>query len=261
MKTAQAKLSFLIIFFIVTCGIITAQETREYYILKNYALVNAQQEKATDQFLSTALLPALKRLKIGPVGVFKSHQKEKDSLMHMYVLIPLKTLQQLEKVDELILTDARFKADGKAFLNAPHDNPPFHRVSTSVLKAFAFMPKLQKTEVTGDRKDRVYELRSYESASPALYRNKVQMFNEGGEIALFEELGFNAVFYAEVLAGANQPNLVYMTTFPDMETRDRMWKVFVDSPGWKEMSSDPMYQNNVSHADIMLLYPTPYSEY
>jgi hypothetical protein len=57
------------------------------------------------------------------------------------------------------------------------------------------------------------------------------------------------------------PNLMYMTTFKDMETRERLWKDFVDSAKWQELSSDPFYQNNVSHADILLLYPTPYSDY
>ncbi|MEI9809692.1 MAG: hypothetical protein WDO16_18540 [Bacteroidota bacterium] len=51
----------------------------------------------------------------------------------------------------------------------------------------------------------MYELRSYESATEKIFKNKVQMFNEGDEIGLFKKLGFNAVFYSEVIAAAKCP--------------------------------------------------------
>ncbi len=35
------------------------------------------------------------------------------------------------------------------------------------------------------------------------------MFNEGGEIAIFEKVGSNAVFYAQVLFGSQKPRLMY----------------------------------------------------
>jgi hypothetical protein len=35
----------------------------------------------------------------------------------------------------------------------------------------------------------------------------------GGEVPLFVRLGFNAVFYGEVIVGSHMPNLMYMTTF------------------------------------------------
>jgi hypothetical protein len=120
---------------------------------------------------------------------------------------------------------------------------------------------MKPSPLTGPREDRVYELRSYESPTEHLYRNKVEMFNAGGEVSLFEKLGFNAVFYAEVLSGAHMPNLMYMTTFDDMEIRDELWRQFFDSETWKSLEKDPKYQNNVNHADIYLLYPTAYSDY
>ena len=87
------------------------------------------------------------------------------------------------------------------------------------------------------------------------------MFNDGGEIKLFDKLNFNAVFYSEVISGPKMPNLMYMTTFSNQESRDAHWKSFVDAPEWKEMSSVPKYQNNVSHIDRIFLYPTEYSDY
>ncbi len=86
------------------------------------------------------------------------------------------------------------------------------------------------------------------------------MFNQGGEVALFDKLGFHAVFYASVLAGAHMPNLMYMTSFENMAARDAHWKTFGDDPTWKQLSSSPQYQHNVSHIDVLFLHPADYSE-
>ena len=87
------------------------------------------------------------------------------------------------------------------------------------------------------------------------------MFNDGDEIGLFKRLGFNAIFYGEVLAGAKMPNLMYMTSFENMDERNAHWKSFVDDPQWKKLVAMPEYQHNVSHIDIMFLRPTDYSDY
>jgi hypothetical protein len=87
------------------------------------------------------------------------------------------------------------------------------------------------------------------------------MFNEGGEIPLFERLGFNAVFYGEVLLGARQPNLVYMTSFNNREDREAHWKAFFDAPEWKALVAKPEYQHNVSKVDIVMMRAAPYSDY
>jgi hypothetical protein len=76
------------------------------------------------------------------------------------------------------------------------------------------------------------------------------MFNAGDEIGLFNRLGFNAVFYGEVLSGARMPNLMYMTTFENQASRDAHWKAFVDDPQWKKLSTMPEYQKNVSRIEI-----------
>ena len=54
---------------------------------------------------------------------------------------------------------------------------------------------------------------------------------------------------------------MYMTTFSDMTSRNEHWKVFVDSEEWNELKSMSKYENNMSHIDILFLYPTDYSDY
>jgi hypothetical protein len=87
------------------------------------------------------------------------------------------------------------------------------------------------------------------------------MFNQGGEIALFKRLNFNAVFYAEVLSGCRMPNLMYMTSFENRSDRDAHWKTFGDDPEWKKLAALPYYQKNVSKNEVMLLHPTEYSDF
>ena len=87
------------------------------------------------------------------------------------------------------------------------------------------------------------------------------MFNEGGEIDLFKQLNFNAVFYGSVVSGSRMPNLMYMTTFENKTDRDAHWKAFGDSPVWQKLKALPEYQNNVSKNDQIFLYPTLYSDY
>jgi hypothetical protein len=87
------------------------------------------------------------------------------------------------------------------------------------------------------------------------------MFNTGDEVGLFNRLGFNAVFYASVIAGAKMPNLMYMTTFNSKADRDKHWETFSADAYWKELSAKPEYQHNVSHADIIFLQPANYSDF
>ncbi|OFY66603.1 MAG: hypothetical protein A2V64_13480 [Bacteroidetes bacterium RBG_13_43_22] len=86
------------------------------------------------------------------------------------------------------------------------------------------------------------------------------MFNKG-EITLFQSLGFNAVFYGEVMMGCRKPDLMYMITFQDMATHDEKWQTFRNSEEWKKMSGLKEYENTVSRISRYLLSPTSYSDF
>ncbi len=236
-------------------------QQREFYQLKVYTLENQDQENLVDSYLRDAYLPALKRMGIHNVGVFKMHPSKYVLSNKIYVLIPFSSLAKLYAMEARLWNDTSYQKAGREYLETTYDQPPYDRVNTTLMVAFEDMAKMSPSKVEGPREDRVYELRSYESPTEAIYRNKVDMFNAGGEVVLFEELGFNAVFYAEVLSGDKMPNLMYMTTFKNQESRDELWKAFGSTPKWKEISSMPKYQNNVSHIDRMFLYPTEYSDY
>lgn len=268
MKSLKYAFFVLLLMTFIACGqehptteaVSDVTDQREFYQLKTYTFDTEAQQTAADAYFKNAVLPALKRMEMTPIGVFKNRPDEKDSALKTLLLIPFSSMDQFMNYEAKLAADAAHQEAGKAFLQAPHDQPAYRRVGSVLMQAFVDMPSMQASGVSGPRSERVYELRSYESSSEAYYHKKVDMFNAGGEIPLFERLNFQAVFYGEVLSGPSMPNLMYMTTFPNMAVRDSLWKEFFASPEWTELKAMEKYKNSVSHVDIFLLYPTEYSD-
>jgi hypothetical protein len=235
-------------------------QKRDFYELRIYHIENSDQEKQIDSYLENALLPALHRKGIAKVGVFKPIASQADAGKKVYLFIPYSSMRAYRRIEGKLAKDQVYQASGSDYINAPFESPPFKRIETAFLQAFTGHPNFTESKVTGPNKDRVYELRSYESPTEKLYKQKVKMFNEG-EMDIFTKLEFNPVFYGEVISGANMPNLMYMTTFSDIESRDAHWKAFGTDPDWNRMKVMPEYQNIMNKNDQRLLYPTDYSDF
>lgn len=253
-------IALIAIFTLLTLSVFAQSAKRDFYELRKYHIETASQETQLDAYLEKALLPALHRNGIAKVGVFKPIASQADAGKAVYVFIPYKSMKVYSGMASKLKKDATYNSAGAAYINAPHDNPPYKRIETAFLQAFTGQPRFQESKVTGPKKDRVYELRSYEAATERLYGQKVKMFNEG-EMDIFTKLDFNPVFYGETIAGAHMPNLMYMTTFTNMESRDAHWKAFGTDPDWDRMKVMPEYQNTVSKNDQRLLYPVEYSDF
>lgn len=247
-------------FLQLTSHAATLPPQREFYEIRIYHVKDAAQEGIVDRYLSKAFIPALHKKGISKVGVFKPVGNDTAADRRIYVLVPHRTLEGALQLPKQLETDAAHAAAGAEYLNAAYDGPPYTRMETILLQAFTGQPQLQLSGVTGPKQDRVYELRSYEGHTEKIYRNKVQMFNKGDEVSIFKRLGFNAVFYAEVISGSRMPNLMYMTTFENQASRDEHWKAFGSDPAWKKLSAMPEYQHNVSRSEITFLYPAEYSD-
>ncbi|MBB1282767.1 NIPSNAP family protein [Flavisolibacter sp. BT320] len=232
---------------------------REYMVLRVYHAATADQLSTIDQYLQASLLPALDRNGFKKAGVFTAISNDTAADKKIYVLIPFTGLARLEQFSQLSEQTLADTVKAKAYAKAAHNRPSFTRMETILLQSFAGMPQVKAPVLKGTREERVYELRSYEGATENLYLNKVKMFNEG-EVQLFDRLGFNAIFYGQVIAGSRMPNLMYMTSFENKAARDEHWKNFGGDPEWKTMSALPEYQNNVSKIDITFLRPTTYSK-
>lgn len=232
----------------------------EYYQITVYHFTTASQETRLDDYLKAALLPALHKKGIPTIGVFKPLANDTATDKIIYVLVPMKSFEELLGLPAALEKDAAYKSAATAYTDAAYNNAPYTRMESIWLQAFPLAPKLQLPVLKGPHEDHIYELRSYESATEKLHRNKVTMFNEGGEVPLFKRLNFNGIFYADVINGSRMPNLMYLTSFDDRASREAHWKAFGADAEWKKLSAMPEYQHNVAKAEVILCHATAYSD-
>lgn len=121
------------------------------------------------------------------------------------------------------------------------------------------MPAYGVPKHSTPRSEQIYELRSYEGPTEKLYEKKVEMFTDAGESKIFMDLGFQPVFFGEVISGATMPNLMYLTTFENKASQDKHWDAFRVAPAWLELKKDTQYENTVSKNVKVFLHPTDYS--
>ncbi|HTQ60941.1 MAG TPA: NIPSNAP family protein [Candidatus Solibacter sp.] len=237
----------------------TVEKSREYYELRKYHVQSGRQQKITDAFLRDALVPALNRLGIIPVGVFNVEVGETGPMYH--VLLPAASVDILATAEARLGQDAEYLKAGAPFLAAPADQPAMVRMGSSLMVAFEGCPKLKLPAAMTEHKDRLFELRTYESPSDQDHRRKVEMFNSG-EFEVFEKAGFWQVFFGDVLIGTKLPCLTYMVGFPSLADRASEWKTFGSLPEWKKLTSSPRYsfESIVSNITNTILRPTDYSQ-
>lgn len=234
---------------------------QQYFEIRIYKVKQSTQSERIDSYLKFSFIPAMHRSGIEKIGVFKPVETDTAYGRLVYVFIPYNSLDQYQKLPARLQKDKEYQKSGAEFLNAEYNDPPFVRYESILLKAFEFMPQFKAPVFDTPPGERIYELRSYESATEAKALKKIQMFNQGGEMKLFESLSFNAIFYGQVLIGSHKPNLMYMTSFRDKATRDEKWKAFGGSPEWKSLSGLDEYLNTVSKVSIFFLHPASYSDF
>jgi hypothetical protein len=232
---------------------------RLFYELRRYSLSNGPQRKLCNDFFSAALIPALNRLGITPVGVFDVAIGPLTP--SIYVLLPSTSVEALVTIEGRLAQDAEYVKAGAPFLNAPATQPAFGRMESSLFQAFEKIPGITLPKATAGNGARVFELRTYESPSDQDHKRKVEMM-QSGEEAIFNKAGFTQVFYGDALIGGRLPNLTYMLSYESTAERDKLWKAFAASPEWKAMTADPRYsfEEIVSSITSTILTPTAYSQ-
>ena len=207
---------------------------REYYELRQYTLQSEEQKQGLDAFLRDAAIPAINRLGIKPVGVFYPDQ----GYSPVYLLLPHPTAESSTTLIERLGQDSEFMSRGAAYLDATSGAPAYRRMESSLMVAFAGMPRIE-TPVRSP--GRVFQLRIYESPSERTGLKKIEMFNDAGEIQIFREVGLNPVFFGQTLIGSKMPNLTYMLAFESIEAQKAAWKRFGGHPLWQKISKLPEY--------------------
>jgi len=231
---------------------------RQLLELRVYHMLPGNKKKVLNDFLANAAIPALSRLGVGPIGAFEPVHGA-DSLT-LFLLTPYQSFESFAATAAKMMDEAVFLKAAESFYNMPISDPPYMRVESSLLMAFEQMPKVEVSALVAEKKSRIFEMRIYESHNGKMGKKKVEMFNKGGEIAIFRKAGLQPVFFGETIVGPRMPNLTYMVVFPDWAARDKSWDTFRNDPDWKKLSTDAYYADTVSNITDLILRPTSYSQ-
>ena len=113
---------------------------RQYYELRKYFLQQGPQVALTEKYVATALIPALNRMGIAPVGAFNLSIGPETPVL--YLLLPCPSLETLVNAELHLRADQEFLAAADAFWNAPASSPAFVRVESTLLIAFEGWPQV-----------------------------------------------------------------------------------------------------------------------
>jgi hypothetical protein len=236
-----------------------ASSNREYYELRKYRLFTGPQMKLTEDYVANALIPALNRLGLTPIGAFNLTIGPETPTL--YVLIPGTNLQTLVTTDLQLVNDAEFMKAAEPFWSAPAAQPAFIRMESSLMVAFEGWPKLTPPPASARQGKRIFQLRTYESPSNQDHVRKVEMFHHG-EFEIFARAGMGQVFYGDTLIGPRLPHLTYMLTFSDLADMDAKWQKFGADPEWVKLRTSQRYafEAIVSNIENLVLTPTAFSQ-
>ena len=237
----------------------SASHSPEFYQLRRYTLYSGPQSGLTEHFIADALIPALTRRGMGPIGAFRLEYGNETP--QTCVVIPGPSVEALATLDLELAKDTEFLKAAEPLWSAPATAPPFLRAEYSLLSAFTGWPRLTPPPGAGTRTKRIFQLRTYESPSYRDHVRKVEMFNNG-EFEIFKAAGFHPVFFGDTIVGSRMPCLTYMLSIPDLAAMDKAWDAFRDNPDWKKLSSDPKYafEPIVSNITNLVLSPLPSSQ-
>lgn len=230
---------------------------RELYELRVYRLKAGADHALLDAYVEKAAIPALNRLGVKPVGVFKEIDPKDGPAL--YVLRTYPSLEVFATAAARLSADAEYQKAGAEYLNSPKSNPAFERIDSWLMLAFAGMPKLELPAYSRERKPRMFEIRTYESHSELKALKKVEMFN-AGEIDAMREVGLGPIFYGQALIGSNLPHLTYMLSAENQDAHKKHWSAFGAHPTWNKLKNDPQYADTVSKIVNRFLVPTAYSQ-
>src|ERR1035437_8855957 len=141
----------------------------EYSQIRRYQLHSGPQTALTQSYFADALIPALIRLGLGPIGAFQADIGSQSPAY--YLLIPSASIEALAQIPLRLAGDPAFLKAADPFWNAPASAPSFDRVETSLLSAFSGWPRLTPPPATAAKSKRIFQMRTYESPIAQAHRS------------------------------------------------------------------------------------------
>jgi hypothetical protein len=245
---------------LTTANALVAQDVqdavpKEYIEVRKYTVKDANKRKLLIETLDKAMIPALNRYGFKSVGVFIPIEKAEEYALNVFVVIPHKTAATvLNGSNTFLLADAEYRKDAAPIFETTSKDPVYTNCDTFLLNTFPTTPVLEKPELGPDR---IFEWRLYRSFNIERNAAKIKMFDEGGELPLFREIGLNPIFFGDVVAGNMMPALMYMIGCSSEEKLAEAWRAFGPHPKWREIRDKPEYADTATKTEKVVLKPSP----
>ena len=238
-----------------------AKPMTEFIEVRKYSVKDADKRAKLVEILDEALIPALNRQGLKPIGVLIPEAKVEKELkfaLNVFVVVPHKTTDTFVSVNAKLVADMEYRKAAAPIFNTTSKDPVYTDCETFLLQGFPTMLGLETPKFGPDR---VYQLRLYRSFNIERNDAKIRMFDQGGELPLFREVGMNPIFFGNILAGSRMPAFFYMLGFDTQAKKDEAWKTFVNHPKWQVIKSQPEYADTATEIDNIVLFPSPGSQF
>ncbi len=213
--------------------------------LRTYTLIDAEAETKLDAYLEQALIPALERQGMGPIGAFDQASEAEDGSIQVMLLIPGSSVEAVTSTSAKLTDDQSYQTAAESYSSTPAGQPLVKRIRSELLLSFNCWPKVTVPAQKKEGKPALFEMRVYESPTEKLGELKVEMFNSG-EVPIFLDCKIAPVFMGQALIGDKMPNLTYMTVYDDNDTRQGAWKSFSQHKDWQVLKAVEKYKGTVS---------------
>ena len=240
------------------------RSNRAFLEFREYHCKTAEKKQQWIKILDNAMIPALNRLEITPVGIFETGAElnpddrnyDKANDLKVFLLCQY-NMRQLLTATSNLLDDKTFMADAGDIFSAPMNEPVYETCESALMYGFPNCPRIEVPTLDADR---VIQIRFYKSYNIERNARKIEMFDPDGELALFRKCGMDPVFFGETLAGRMMPNLTYMLSFKNTDAQKEAWGQFVASPEWDALKSNPKYKDTANKIVNIILKPSPKSQ-
>lgn len=222
----------------------------EFYYIH---MQNGSQTARMAKWLETRLMPTCQKHGFGPMGFF--NVAVGPNLPTAVITFTYPSLAEMESQWGKLNSDSDYAA---AVEEVEKDEPAFHRVESTLLRATDFCPPLTATPA-GDPAHKLYELRIYESPTNRQLGYLHDRFGKSGEIDVFHKSGIHPVLYADTVFGPNQPNMAYLIPFESEAHREKAWATFGADPDWVRIRDESVRHGGDIVRNITNMFLSPMS--
>ncbi len=218
------------------------------FVAEQFLLENGKQLERLHLYLRDALLPALsaetKGRRLVLEAIVSAHQPQ------VLFLHEFESVEAWRAVTQSLSANKELLAAHEVF----DRETPFHVRNLSLYAATNYNPNA--VDLGGKN---IFELRVYQA--PSIWQaNGLHERFEGPEIPIFHRCGIHPALYLSGIAGAQLPNLTYLTPFASLAAREAAWSKFQADAEWHAVRQHSIDQHGYTPRiiNISLYKPAPY---